>query len=70
MKEKLKSLFLSDWSPAEKGLLIADVLLFGVLIGWITAPWKNGSGFFSNNSWNIQTNCADDCAEESKEEEN
>ncbi|MCD8022408.1 MAG: hypothetical protein LUF30_05375 [Lachnospiraceae bacterium] len=49
MKEKLKTLFLSDWSPTEKGLLIADVLLLGVLIGWLTSPIKNGLMFFSNN---------------------
>lgn len=58
MKEKWKSCFLSNWTPTEKGLLIADVLLLGVLIGWITSPLKNGFGFFSNNTWDIKTNCA------------
>jgi hypothetical protein len=29
-----------------------------VLIGWITSPLKNGFGFFSNNTWDIKTNCA------------
>ncbi|MCC8136595.1 MAG: hypothetical protein LIO76_00750 [Clostridiales bacterium] len=62
MKEKckvLKSVFLSEWSPMEKGLLLADVLLFGVLLGWLTSPLKNGLSFFSNNSWDID-NSSDD----------
>lgn len=64
MKEKIKTYFLSSWTPTEKGLLIADVLLLGVLIGWITSPLKNGLGFFSNNTWDIKTNYADDQEEE------
>lgn len=54
MKEKWKTLFLSDWTPAEKGLLLADVLLFGILLGWLTSPFKNGLQFFSGNgnTWN------------------
>ncbi|MCC8105412.1 MAG: hypothetical protein LIO99_05260 [Clostridiales bacterium] len=62
MKEKckvLKSVFLSDWSPMEKGLLLTDVLLFGVLLGCLTSPLKNGLSFFSNNSWDID-NSSDD----------
>lgn len=36
MKEKckvLKIVFLSDWTPVEKVLLLMDVLLFGILLG-------------------------------------
>lgn len=54
MKEKckvLKTVFLSDWTPMEKILLLLDVLLFGILLGWLTSPLKNGLSFFSNNSW-------------------
>lgn len=64
MKEKLKMYFLSNWTPTEKGLLIADVLLLGVLIGWITSPLKNGFGFFSNNTCDIKTNCGEEYEEE------
>ena len=60
MKEKIKTFFLSDWSMSEKCLLLADVLLFGLLIGWITSPLKNGFGLFSNNSWDIKTNCKEE----------
>lgn len=55
MKEKLASFFKADWSMSEKCLLVADVLLLGVLIGWITSPLKNGFGLFSNNTWDIKT---------------
>lgn len=50
MREKWKTLFLSAWSPAEKGLLLVDVLLFGILLGWLTSPLKGGFTFFSNNT--------------------
>lgn len=33
-------MLLSDWTPAEKGLLAADLLLAGILIGWLTSPLK------------------------------
>lgn len=49
MKEKLKLFFLSDWTFTEKCLLLADVLLAGILFGWLTSPFKHG-GFFSNNT--------------------
>ena len=52
MKEWMKSAFLANWTPWEKGLLIADVLLAGVLIGWITSPFKSRYRFFGSNSWN------------------
>ena len=43
MKDVLKSLkavFLSNWSPLEKSLLLLDVLLTGVLLGWLTSPMR------------------------------
>ncbi len=40
MKDQLKSVFLRSWSPAEKGLLLVDVLLSGVLLGWLTSPFR------------------------------
>ncbi|MCD7813575.1 MAG: hypothetical protein LUH20_05930 [Lachnospiraceae bacterium] len=52
MKEKwkaVKTVFLSDWSPLEKGLLLTDVLLFGILLGWLTSPMKGGITLFSHN---------------------
>lgn len=49
--EKIKEFFLSDWTLTEKVLLLADVLLLGVLIGFIT-PLKNGIHFFSDNDIN------------------
>ncbi|MGI6017500.1 MAG: hypothetical protein ACOX8M_01620 [Marvinbryantia sp.] len=47
MKEMWKAFFQKDWSLPEKILLLTDVLLAGVLIGWLTSPLK--SGIFSNN---------------------
>ena len=40
MKDQLKNVFLRSWSPAEKGLLLVDVLLSGVLLGWLTSPFR------------------------------
>ena len=47
MLEKVKEFLHQDWTITEKVLLIADLLLAGVLIGWLTAPFKGG--LFSNN---------------------
>ena len=44
MKDQLKQVFLRSWSPAEKGLLLADVLLSGVLLGWLTSPFRKTAG--------------------------
>ncbi|MCC8065982.1 MAG: hypothetical protein LIO94_02600 [Clostridiales bacterium] len=73
MKEKLKLLFLSEWSPSEKGLLLVDVLLSGILIGWLTSPLKGGITLFSHNGCG---NSSDeyitndyDCDEEDEEED-
>lgn len=51
IKEKIKEFFLSDWTLSEKVLLLADVLLLGILIGFLT-PLKNGIHFFSDNDMN------------------
>lgn len=50
-KEKIKEFFLSDWTLTEKILLLADVLLVGILIGFLT-PLKHGIHFFSDNDLN------------------
>lgn len=36
----LKTIFLGSWTPAEKALLLLNVLLSGILLGWLTAPLK------------------------------
>ena len=54
MKENVKDFFLSDWTLTEKCLLTADLLLLGVLVGWITSPMKRGLHFFSDNIWDIK----------------
>ena len=55
MKEKIKQFFLSDWTLTEKILLVADLLLFGILVGWLTSPLKKGLHLFSDNSWDVNT---------------
>ena len=67
MKEKLKAIFLSDWTTSEKCLLLADVLLLGVLLGWLTSPLKNGFRILSGNTWDFSHN--DYWEEEEMEEE-
>ncbi len=47
MLEKMKEFVKRTWSLEEKILLLADVLLVGVLLGWLTSPFKGG--LFSNN---------------------
>ena len=46
MKESLKKFILSNWLLSEKVLLVSDVLLLGILLGWVTSPfrskWKKG----------------------------
>ena len=63
--EKIKEFFHQDWTLTEKILLTADVLLAGVLIGWLTSPLKDLK-FFSNNTINSD-NC--DCFGNIEEEE-
>lgn len=46
---KIKEFMTSDWTLTEKALLLADVLLAGVLIGFLVSPIRNGIGLFSNN---------------------
>ncbi len=47
MLEKIKAFAERTWTMEEKILLLVDVLLTGVLLGWLTSPFKGG--FFSNN---------------------
>lgn len=51
MKEKLRAFAFAAWSPQEKVLLVADVLLAGILIGWLTSPMKKGIRWFCDNSF-------------------
>ncbi len=69
MKETLKTLFLSEWSPLEKGLLMADALLFGVVIGWLTAPLRHGFSLFSGNTSGSGSNFGSEGEEEDMDEE-
>lgn len=65
--EKIKEFFHQDWTLAEKILLTADLLLAGVLIGWLTSPLK-GLRVFSNNTINSDNcGCLGDIEEEEKE---
>ncbi len=68
MKDKIKTFFESNWTLSEKILLVTDVLLLGVVIGWLTSPLKNGIGICSNNTWDICNHkpCGE-CEEEEKE---
>lgn len=71
MKEamaKAKKIFLSDWTPLVKGLLLLDVLLFGILLGWLTSPFADGFSLFSNNSFNCDNSFGDAEFEEDEEE--
>ena len=51
MKEKLKALALASWTPSEKILLVADVFLAGILVGWLTSPLKGGIRWFFDNTF-------------------
>ncbi len=66
MKDTIKNLFLSDWTPAEKGLLLADVLLFGVVIGWLTAPLRHGFRPILNGKTEENGKMAEDSGEYGK----
>lgn len=67
--EKVKEFLLRNWTMPEKALLLADVLLAGVLVGWLTSPFKGG--FFSNNQINSNNegDVWDDTEEWEEEEE-
>lgn len=64
MLEKIKAFAERSWTMEEKILLLADVLLAGVLLGWLTSPFKGG--FFSNNIIGSQN---EELIEEELEEE-
>lgn len=61
--EKVKEFLLRNWTMPEKVLLLTDVLLAGVLVGWLTSPLKGG--FFSNNL--IHSNNEGDIWEDTEE---
>lgn len=68
MKDKIKLFFESDWTMTEKILLLADILLFGVLFGWLTSPLRDGFHFFSDNCYDAAGLCCD-CEDDEDEEE-
>lgn len=39
--EKIIYFWKSDWTWTEKTLLLADALLFGLLLGWLTSPFRS-----------------------------
>lgn len=71
MKNSLKRFLLSNWSLGEKGLLLADVLLLGVLAGWLTSPFKKkaaeGPDFTNPDLWDMSTTNCEYAEEEEKE---
>ncbi len=69
MKEKLKSFMLANWTLPEKALLLTDVLLAGVLFGWLTSPFKRGTKWFCDNSFGPHFSGEDEEFEEVEEEE-
>lgn len=50
VKESMKKFFLAEWSLPEKVILMLDLLLAGVLIGWLTSPFRHGIHLFSCNT--------------------
>lgn len=67
MKEKVLEFLKRDWTLEEKILLGVDVLLAGVLLGWLTSPFKGG--MFSNNTIASSFGTEDYTIEEEGEEE-
>mgnify|MGYP004445858195 CR=1 FL=1 len=65
--EKLRDFFKRDWTMSEKVLLAADLVLAGVLIGWLTSPLKGG--MFSNNTINSNNEELAEIELEEEEEE-
>lgn len=52
MKEKLKLFWEMNWSSSEKALLLTDVLLAGILLGWLTSPLRSKHIFCGNRFGN------------------
>lgn len=70
MKEKLKALALANWTPSEKILLVADVFLAGILIGWLTSPVKGGIRWLCGNTFGGKFyDVPDEYCDEEEEEE-
>jgi hypothetical protein len=65
MKDGLKKFLLSNWTPGEKSLLITDVLLFGILVGWLTSPFRSRWKADDISPIDLTINCED--AEEEEE---
>lgn len=41
MKKTVKKMVLSNWSLSEKALVCVNVFLVGVMLGWLTSPFKH-----------------------------
>ncbi len=54
LKKNLKEFACANWTMPEKTLLVADVLLVGILIGWLTSPFRRKTGWFCNNVFGPQ----------------
>ena len=64
MKDTIKNLFSRNWTKTEKCLFAADVLLLGVLIGWITSPLKADRKGWIFKNYTLQEEDAEDIFEE------
>ncbi len=69
MRNRLKTFFLSGWTVGEKSLLLADILLFGVLVGWLTSPLKGRPDRLSGNFAGFDTTVPDQEDMEGEKEE-
>ncbi len=69
LKEKLKEFACASWTASEKTLLVADVLLVGILIGWLTSPFRRKTGRFCNNVYGPQAADPKSSGIEEEEEE-
>lgn len=62
----LRKFVYSNWTLSEKLLLCIDILLFGVLLGWLTSPFRSKHAA----PYDIEINCAGaDVENEEKEED-
>lgn len=51
--KEFKMFMVRDWSKTEKGLLLLNVMLFGMILGFFIAPIKKGiqCGNYSGNTY-------------------
>ena len=47
--EKIKTFFVKEHTPLEKGLMVATALCTGIIIGFVASPIKRGVAIGSNN---------------------